>query len=623
MTRRQEILGRGIFEVFPDNPDDPAATGVSNLSASLERVLRNKAPDAMAVQKYDIRRPDAEGGGFEERYWSPVNSPVFGPGGGVAHVIHRVEDVTEFLRLQQRGLAQEKQAQEMRVRGERMEAEIFLRAQELQEANRRLRQANEELARMKAELERRVEERTADLTRTNAALRAEERERTRAERERASHATAAERRRRLYEAALSNTPDLVFIFGLDHRFVYANESLLAMWGRTWDEAVGKNCLELGYEPWHAAMHDREIEQVVATKQPVKGEVPFTGTSGRRVYEYIFVPVLSEGGEVEAVAGTTRDVTDPPACRGGPPGGPPGAGGTGRRADRRAAPGQRILEGPAGERPDRRGRLRRGGGADAVQRRNPRLHGMPEEPIPSDQWAECYRLYRPDGETPMPRDELPLYRALRGERVRDAEMVIAPDDAPPKTVLTSGQAFYDAEGVKLGAVVSMQDITARKRAEAALRQARDELERRVANAPSNWPAATMRCGTPTVARTSSWRRWPTSCATRSPRSATPCKSSRCLGSTRRRPSGSREMMERQVHHLVRLVDDLLDVSRIMRGKIDLRREPVELAAVVARAVETAQPLLDAAAARVDGRACRPSRCRSTPTRSGWRRSSATS
>ena len=56
--------------------------------------------------------------------------------------------------------------------------------------------------------------------------------------------------------------------------------------------------------------------------------------------------------------------------------------------------------------------------------------------------------------------------------------------------------------------------------------------------------------------------------------------------------SREMMERQVHHLVRLVDDLLDVSRVMRGKIELRKERVELATVVARAVETVQPLVDA-------------------------------
>jgi PAS domain S-box-containing protein len=82
-----------------------------------------------------------------------------------------------------------------------------------------------------------------------------------------------------------------------------------MWGRTWDEAIGKNCLELGYEPWHASLHDAEIDTVVATKKPIRGEVPFTGTNGRRVYDYIFVPVLDAHGEVEAVTGTTRDITE--------------------------------------------------------------------------------------------------------------------------------------------------------------------------------------------------------------------------------------------------------------------------------------------------------------------------
>jgi len=117
------------------------------------------------------------------------------------------------------------------------------------------------------------------------------------------------RQRRLYEAILNNTPDLAYIFDLEHRFVYANEVLLRMWGRTWDEAIGKSCLELGYEPWHAAMHDREIDEVIATKGPIRGEVPFTGTFGRRIYDYIFVPVIGPNGEVEAVAGTTRDVTE--------------------------------------------------------------------------------------------------------------------------------------------------------------------------------------------------------------------------------------------------------------------------------------------------------------------------
>lgn len=119
----------------------------------------------------------------------------------------------------------------------------------------------------------------------------------------------SERRKRLYETVLSNTPDLVYVWGLDHRFLYANEALLRMWGKTAEEAVGKHCLELGYEPWHAEMHDREIEQVIATKKPIRGVVPFSGTNGRRMYDYILVPVIGEEGSVEAVAGTTRDVTE--------------------------------------------------------------------------------------------------------------------------------------------------------------------------------------------------------------------------------------------------------------------------------------------------------------------------
>src|SRR5579859_4191211 len=94
MTKRAEILGRRLFDVFPDNPDDPTATGVANLRASLNRVKRELVPDTMAVQKYDIRRPDSEGGGFEVRYWSPLNVPVLGPDKKLSHIIHRVEDIT-------------------------------------------------------------------------------------------------------------------------------------------------------------------------------------------------------------------------------------------------------------------------------------------------------------------------------------------------------------------------------------------------------------------------------------------------------------------------------------------------------------------------------------------------
>lgn len=98
MTVREQILGRNLLEVFPDNPDDRSATGTRSLRASLETVLRTHAPHTMPVQKYDIRRPESEGGGFETRHWNPVNTPVIA-GGQLAYIIHAVEDVTSLVRL--------------------------------------------------------------------------------------------------------------------------------------------------------------------------------------------------------------------------------------------------------------------------------------------------------------------------------------------------------------------------------------------------------------------------------------------------------------------------------------------------------------------------------------------
>src|SRR5258705_12012527 len=120
MTQRQAIMGRGVFEVFPDNPDDPAATGVQNLRASLNRVLTARAADTMAVQQYDIARPASEGGGFEVRFWSPVNSPVLDSSGRLIYIIHRVEDVTAFVRLKQKGGEQGREHGELRQRFERV-----------------------------------------------------------------------------------------------------------------------------------------------------------------------------------------------------------------------------------------------------------------------------------------------------------------------------------------------------------------------------------------------------------------------------------------------------------------------------------------------------------------------
>ena len=148
MTKREEILGCGIFEVFPDNPADPYATGVRNLKSSLRRVLRDRTADTMPVQKYDIRRPEGAGRGFEERYWSPINAPVFGPDGQLAYIVHRVEDVTEFILQKQKKDLQEKVTEELLQEEERMRAEIYARNQEIARMNLQLQQANDELGRL-------------------------------------------------------------------------------------------------------------------------------------------------------------------------------------------------------------------------------------------------------------------------------------------------------------------------------------------------------------------------------------------------------------------------------------------------------------------------------------------
>lgn len=94
MTRRQDLLGRPLFDAFPDNPGRPEADGVRNLAASLARVLDTGRRDPMDWQRYDIRGPD---GVFLERWWQPLNTPVFGEDGRLVLILHHVLDVTAIV----------------------------------------------------------------------------------------------------------------------------------------------------------------------------------------------------------------------------------------------------------------------------------------------------------------------------------------------------------------------------------------------------------------------------------------------------------------------------------------------------------------------------------------------
>jgi PAS domain S-box-containing protein len=155
MTNRDSIVGKKLFDVFPDNPNDPSADGVSNLKASLDFVLKNRTAHTMAVQKYDIKRPD---GAFEVRYWSPLNKPVLNTENEIAYIIHRVEDVTEFISVKNEEIKSKKLTADLYTKLEKMEIEIILRSKEIQQMN--------------ADLEKKIVNRTNELAKNEKLFRA-------------------------------------------------------------------------------------------------------------------------------------------------------------------------------------------------------------------------------------------------------------------------------------------------------------------------------------------------------------------------------------------------------------------------------------------------------------------
>jgi PAS domain S-box-containing protein len=444
------IFGQPLFAVFPDNPDAPGADGVRNLRASFERVLATRAADTMPTQRYDVRLPPPHGGAFEERFWNPVNAPVLGAGGEVDFIIHRVDEAAAkakrdavailesigegFFTLDSRWrfdyVNQEAHRILGRERGSLQGRKLWgeypgLEGTEFERCYHRTMYQREattftsfypgqgrwyEVSTFPAP--EGVSVYFRDVT---------EQKRLQAERERL--VAESETQRRIYETALNSTPDFVYVFGLDHRAMYANEALCKVWGVA--DVRGKRWMDLGYEQWHADLHDEEIDRVIRTRAPIRGEIPFTGTNGTRVYDYIFAPVLGPDGQVVAVAGTTRDITD-------------------RQASEQA--------------------------------------------------------------------------------VRAQAASLAESD-----------------------------------------RAKDEFLATLSHELRN-PLAPLRNSLALLRRYDE-------------------------GNARTEPV--RAMMERQVNHLVRLVDDLLELSRLSRGTLSLRKERVELSAIVQNAVETSEPLMQAA------------------------------
>lgn len=144
LIKRENVIGHNIFEIFPDNPNDEFADGVKQLKFSLMQVLNYKVASTMTLQKYDIRKPDDSG--FEVRYWSPRNVPVLDKNGNLVCIVHRAEDVTEFVSLKRQKLEQSEITEDMQDQIVKMESEVFTRAKEVIEKNEALLNSEQNLS---------------------------------------------------------------------------------------------------------------------------------------------------------------------------------------------------------------------------------------------------------------------------------------------------------------------------------------------------------------------------------------------------------------------------------------------------------------------------------------------
>jgi PAS domain S-box-containing protein len=274
-TTREELLGRALFEMFPDNPADPNATGTRNVRASFERALATRAPDTIGVLQYDLQLPEAEGGGFETRYWSTTNVPVLSPEGAVRYLIHRTEDVTDFVLL-----TESLQGQDT---GEK--AEVLRRGQQvLQATNRELREA--------------VRARDESL-----ALAA----RARAE---------SERQRAWLHSLFMQAPNAITILrGPRYVVELANPLVCRIWGRRPEQVLGKPIFEALPEIVNQGLEEL-LAQVLTTGVPYVGrELPvrlarLEGGALEDVYfNFVYEPMRDSQGQVEGIIVVASDVTE--------------------------------------------------------------------------------------------------------------------------------------------------------------------------------------------------------------------------------------------------------------------------------------------------------------------------
>lgn len=354
---------------------------------------------------------------------------------------------------------------------------------------------------------------------------------------------------RLLSAALSAQRDFIYAFDVKGRFLFANQALCDLLLKTPAEMVGKTFDDLHYPEPLATDLQRQIQEVVSTRRIVREQTPFTAPNGSsRIYEYIFCPVFDEAGEVEAVAGTTRDVTEQHGERA-------------RLLDINAA-----LQGLFSQAP----------GFIAILKGRNHVFEMCNAAYMA-LIGDRDVLGKPVGEA-LPEAASQGFVNLLDEVRQSGKPYVGNatrfDVARTKWgpleetyVDFVYQPIVDSNQQVAGIFVQGHDVTQQHLAQQALVHADLQKDRFIATLAHELrnPLAPIRTGAEVL-------------------------NSPALSPERLKKTA--EIIGRQVGHMARLLDDLLDVARISNNQMRLHKEQVTVDALIATAVETSRPLIDA-------------------------------
>lgn len=308
---------------------------------------------------------------------------------------------------------------------------------------------------------------------------------------------------------LDSTGEGIYGIDLEGRCVFINQAGACMLGYTPDEIIGKNMHEFIHHSHEDSSYYQNTECPIfisfQKEQPVRveGEVFWRRDGTSFIAEYSSYPIV-DAGEIKGAVIVFKDITER------------------QQMETALRQANEMLEMRVQERTEELNRIvaslkqeiqkrqeieenlykeqeflnallenlsdgivicDANGIVTRFNRKTREYFGLPESSIlPPEEWSNYYELYFSDGKTPMPKEDIPWYRAWQGEKIQNIEMIVVPKNQEMRVLLASGKTLIDAKGNKVGAVVVMRDISERIQNKKTLQQREELLRQIIQNMP---------------------------------------------------------------------------------------------------------------------------------------------